>query len=286
MLPHTMRKPILYVARRPIEAAARRRVQANADLSSLIQGYLAKTEATGCEYVDYDVIYRRIRESKPREVLECGTGVSTVVAAQALRENALRDGVRGRVTSMEDVEYWFERATRLLPDELRDYAEIRLSPRVEDGYTIFRGVRYAEIPERRYELVFVDGPGTLAPSDGTRSFDFDFLHVVRRAEHPVFGIVDGRLTTCYVLQKVFGHKKFRFDVYRNLGYCGPCTRHDMRTVTRSSSIALAHSLRLIGPTRFHLSMEPPGKGTGGGPTLSPDPADAVSGPQAVEGEEG
>ncbi len=275
MLPHALRKPILYLARKPIEAAARRRVQANADLWSLIQAYLAKTESTGCQYVDYDVLYRRIRETKPREVLECGTGVSTLVVAQALRENALRDGIRGRVTSMEDMEHWFEMATRLFPDELRDYAEIRLSSKIEDGYTVFRGVRYAEIPDRRYELVFVDGPGTLAPSDGTRSFDFDFLHVVRHAEHPVFGIVDGRLTTCYVLQKVFGRKKFRFDVYQNLGYVGPCTRHDMRTVTKSSSIALAHSLRLVGPTRFHLVTEPPnaaGGGTGPAPA-NPTPPD-------------
>jgi len=271
MLPHTLRKPILRLARRPVEAAARRRVQGNPDLWSLIRGYLAKTESTGCQYVDYDVLYRRVRETKPREVLECGTGVSTVVVAQALRENALRDGIRGRVTSMEDLEFWFEMAGRLLPDELRDYAEIRLSPKVEDGYTIFRGVRYAEIPERRYELVFVDGPGTLAPSDDTRCFDFDFLHVVRRAEHPVFGIVDGRLTTCYVLQKVFGPEKFRFDVYRNLGYVGPCTRHDMRTITRSSSIALAHSLRIVGPTRFHLKTEPPGA-AGGGAGASPGEA--------------
>ena len=161
---------------------------------------------------------------------------------------------------MEDVEPSFEMAVHLLPDELRDYAEIRSSPKVEDGYTIFRGVRYAEIPDRSYELVFVDGPGTLAPSDATRSFDFDFLHVVRRAEHPVFGIVDGRLTSCYVLQKVFGPEKFRFDVYQNLGYVGPCTRHDMRTITRSSSIALAHSL----PARGSNALSPQDGASGEG----------------------
>jgi hypothetical protein len=272
MLPRKLRQTILRLARRRVDSAARRRIQANGELWSLIQGYLAKTESTGCQYVDYDVLYRRIRETRPREVLECGTGVSTVVMAHALRENALRDGVHGRVTSMEDVAFWFEMAVRLLPDELRDYVDIRLSPKMEDGYTIFRGVRYAEVPDRRYELVFVDGPSTRAPSDGTRSFDFDFLYVVRHAEHPVFGIVDGRLTTCYVLQKVFGREKFRFDVYRNLGYVGPCTRHDMRTITRSSSIALAHSLRLVGPTRFRLVTEPPNAAGGG---ESPSEGDAA-----------
>lgn len=149
MLPHTLRKPILRLARRRVEAAARRRVQANAALWPLLEDYLAKTESTGCQYVDYDVLYRRVRETKPRRILECGTAVSTLLLAQALRENALRDGVQGRVTSMEDLEFWFEMAARQSPDELRDYAESRLSPKVEDGYTIFRGVRYAEIPDRR-----------------------------------------------------------------------------------------------------------------------------------------
>jgi predicted O-methyltransferase YrrM len=257
MFPYSARKQVIRLVRKRIENAARKRLQANEGLWSLLQAYLEKTESTGCQYTDYDVLYRYIRESKPREILECGTGVSTLVVAYALRENAARDGIESRLTSMEEREFWFEMAVRLLPDELRDYTEIRLSPKVEDGYTIFRGLRYAELPERLYDFIFTDGPSTLAPSDGTRSFDFDYLHVVRHADHPVFGVVDGRLTTCYVLQKVFGPEKIRFDVYRDLGYVGPCTRRDMRTIARSSSIALAHSKRLLRPTRFHLVMEPP-----------------------------
>jgi predicted O-methyltransferase YrrM len=257
MFPYSVRRQIIGLPRQWIESAARRRIRANDGLWSLLEPYLARTRSTGCHYSDYEVLYRYIRESKPREILECGTGVSTVVVAYALRENAIRDGIEGRVTSMEDVRFWFEMAERLLPDELRDYADIRFSRTVEDGYTIFRGVRYAEVPERGYDFVFTDGPSTLAPSDGTRSCDLDYLHVVRRAGHPVFGIVDGRLTTCYVLQKVFGPQKVRFDVLRNIGYVGPCTRHDMRTIARSSSIGLAHSKRLLRPTRFHLILELP-----------------------------
>lgn len=258
MLPYPVRKQVIHLVRQRIESAARKRVQANRGLWPLLQDYLAKTESKGCQYADYDVLYRYVRESRPREILECGTGISTLVLAYALRENATRDGVEGRLTSMEEREFWFEMAVRLLPEELRDYTDFRLSPKVEEGYTVFRGLRYAELPEeRRYDFVFTDGPSTLALSDGTRSFDFDYLHVVRHADHPVFGIVDGRLTTCYILQEVFGPEKFRFDVFRNLGYVGPCTRHDMRTIARSSSIALAHSKRLLRPTRFRLKMELP-----------------------------
>lgn len=230
----------------------------------MLRAYLERTDSSGCQFVDYDALYRRIRAQKPREVLECGTGCSTLVIAHALKENQLRDGVAGRLTSMEDVDHWYEMARKLLPDELRDWVDLRLSPKIEDAYTIFRGVRYAELPERPYDFVFTDGPGTTAPSDGARSFDFDYLHVVRRSDSPVSGIVDGRLTTCYVLQKVFGPERFRFDVYRNLGFVGPCTKYDLGALTRSSSEALSHSLRALRRTRFHLEMErrPPASGAG------------------------
>jgi predicted O-methyltransferase YrrM len=256
MIAHAVRKQTIQLARRGFERAARRRVQADEGLWRLLQAYLAKTDSTGCDYVDYDVLHRRIRQSKPREVLECGTGASSVVVAHALWQNARENGIQGRVTSMEESEHWFEMADRLLPDELRDHVDMRLSAKTEDAYTIFRGVRYADVPNRRYELVFIDGPGTLAPSDGTRSFDFDFIHVVRGADHLVSGIVDGRYTTCYVLEKIFGPERFRFDVFRNLAFVGPCTRHGIKTITKSSSIALSRSLRALRPTRFHLAMEP------------------------------
>jgi hypothetical protein len=74
MIAHAVRKQTIRLARRGFERAAHRRVQADEDLWRLLQAYLAKTDATGCHYVDYDVLHRRIRQSKPREVLECGTG--------------------------------------------------------------------------------------------------------------------------------------------------------------------------------------------------------------------
>jgi hypothetical protein len=246
---YDLRKPVITLMRRRVNAAAERRLRANETLWSLLEAYLAKTESTGCEFSNYDALYREIRQRKPREVLECGTGVSTVVIAQALRENARDHGIRGRVTSMEDLERWFEMAGRLLPHELKDFVDLRLSPKVEDGYSIFRGVRYASVPDRRYEFAFIDGPGTMA-SDGTRCFDFDFIHLVRHADHPVTGIVDARLTTCYVLQQVFGADNVRFNVYEALGYVGPVTRRDMRDVRRPT-----HDLRLLAPSKFTLRME-------------------------------
>jgi hypothetical protein len=246
-----LRKPVIRLIRRRVEAAARRRIQSNAELWPLLKEYLAKTESTGCQYSDYDVLYREIRRLKPHEVLECGTGVSTVVIAQALRENARETGVAGRVTSMEDIERWFEMAVRLLPDALKDFVDLRLSAKVDDGYSIFRGVRYSSVPDRPYEFVFVDGPGTRG-AEGTRCFDFDFIHLVRHTDRPVAAVVDGRLTTCYVLQHLFGSDKVRFNVYENLARVGPVSRRDLRVLD-----SLKHNMRLVTHPMFTLTWHPP-----------------------------
>jgi hypothetical protein len=254
---YTLRKEIIKLVRKRLERQSRQTICSNEGLWAVLGPYIERTQSTGCQFVDYEALYNHVRRTKPREILECGTGTSTVVLAYALKENEREGANAGRVTSMEEGQDWFDQATRLLPEELRQYVEICLSPTVEAGYTIYRGLRYRDVPDRPYDFVFTDGPGTLAPSDGTRACDFDYLHLVRHSSKPVSAIIDSRLTTCYITQKVFGSGKFRFDVFRNLGFVGPCTQDDMRRIARSSSLALAHSKRIFGSTRFRLKMEPP-----------------------------
>ena len=57
--------------------------------------YNKKTESTGCSYTDYFFLYRLIRKHKPTQVLECGTGVTTLVIAYALNQNELGTGRGG-----------------------------------------------------------------------------------------------------------------------------------------------------------------------------------------------
>jgi hypothetical protein len=254
---YRIRRKLMKKGHSILERRARKRILLHQELWSLLSDYMAQTQSTGCQFLDYEAIYSQVRQLKPREILECGTGTSTVVLAYALMKNAREDGVMGRVTSMEESPQWFEMAAGLLPDSLRPYVDICLSPTVEDGYTIYRGLRYRDVPPRPFDFVFTDGPSTIAPSDGTRACDFDYLHVVRHSETPVYGLIDNRLTTCYVLQKIFGPDKVRFDAMRKLGYVGPCSKHDLRVISSSSSVALTHSKRIFTPTRFHLIMEPP-----------------------------
>ena len=145
---HTIRKRIIKFGKNVVERKARSRICSNRGLWSVLSAYTAQTKSTGCQFSDYEVLYNYVRRVKPREILECGTGTSTVVLAYALKENEMADGIVGRITSMEECQNWFDSANRLMPDELRKYVDLRLSPTVEDGYTIYRGIRYRNVPDR------------------------------------------------------------------------------------------------------------------------------------------
>ena len=221
----------------------------------LLAGYLKKTNSTGCSFTDYWTLYSIVRQGRHQEVLECGTGVSTIVIAIALRDNEKEFSLPGRVTSMEEKEEWFNLAGKLLPTELQGYVELRHSPKTEYTYSLFRGVGYEDVPQRPYTLVFIDGPGTIAPSDGTRTFNFDYINVVRRASQPVLGLIDKRLSTCFVYAKIFGNSKIRYDEVRSMGIVGPCLPGDLRQPKKSSSAAFTGKLRPFGRTIFDMDIE-------------------------------
>ena len=228
------------------------RLKQNRELWSTLTEYLLSSESTGCSYSDYWVLYDYIREHKPKEILECGTGVTTVVMAYALMENEKHDNVEGRITSMEDQKTWYQQAVKLMPRQLEQYVDFVHSTKREYCYSIFLGVGYQDIPDRTYDFVFIDGPGTTAPSDGTRSFDFDYINVVMRSDKLVFGIIYKRLGTCFVLQKVFGVDKLKYDPKLGLGFVGPCTKKDIRS--QISSESFLHCIRVFGKNDFNLRM--------------------------------
>lgn len=136
---------------------------------------------------------------------------------------------------------------KLLPPQYSKYVSFELSDTVEDSYSIFRGVRYATVPDRAYDFVFVDGPKYDSPLNGGATFDFDFIHVLRSAKNPVAGLIDKRLSTVFVLQQLLGTDKVKYSAVAGLGYVKPCTRDDLGTIATSiSSKNFAGSLRVLG----------------------------------------
>jgi hypothetical protein len=224
----------------------------NTELFSTLTDYRKISNSTGCSFSDLWVLYNHTKKYKPKEILECGTGLSTIVMAQALMENAKQGYRQGRITSMEDQEKWYRHAKSIIPSQLKPYIDLIHSEKVEYCYAIFRGVGYKNVPERPYEFVFIDGPAIAAPSDGMTAFDFDYINLVKKSSNPVFGIIDKRIGTSYVYQKLFGLDKVKYDPKRDLCFVGPCTKKDLKI--RVGTASFIHSLRIYRKAKLKLTM--------------------------------
>jgi predicted O-methyltransferase YrrM len=253
-----LRSKLEILLRKIAEIRAKRMLQRNVGLWNVMQEYLRETKSKGCGYIDYACLYKTIRSEKPAEVLECGTGISTLVIAYALMENDEETnppGSRtGRVTSMEEHEEWFEMSRKLLPNKYAKYVDFKLSRTVEDQYSLFRGVRYEEIPHRAYDFVFVDGPNYVSLVDGSATFDFDYIHVLRSAVRPVGCLIDKRLSTVFALQQLLGTDKVKYSAVPGLGYVKPCTKDDLGSLSTSiSSKNYQGSMRLFGNSKLSIT---------------------------------
>lgn len=243
-----MKKSLLSVSKSRYEKYGLKNLKNNQNLYQTLSNYLRLSESTGCNYYDYWILYDYIRQNRPLEILECGTGASTLVMAHALMENTQDGYAAGRITSMEDIEYWHQHTQQLIPEELKSYIDLIYSPKAEFCYSIFRGVGYREIPERAYQFAFIDGPEATAPSDETKTFNIDLINVVKKAEQPLFAVVDKRVSTCYVFQKVFGLDKVKFNSRCDLGFVGPVTKNNLNSKIGGGSFS--DGLKLVGNTRL------------------------------------
>ncbi|WP_417686033.1 hypothetical protein [Roseibium sp.] len=230
---------------------ARERLRKIPDLWREINDYREQSEVTGASWSDYWQLYSAVRKYHPREVLEFGPGISTLVLAYALKENE-RDGHgAGRLTSMEDVPEWRDDVLKLLPAHYQDCVEIVFSPKVDGYYRMFRGVQYERIPDRPYDFIFSDGPERHSNVNGDKLFDLDLIHVVRRSERPVRALVDNHYLTFYVFQKVFGTELARYSVRHRLMFIGPVCRSDARYLRKENFHA---DIRIFGTTELKLRM--------------------------------
>lgn len=221
---YLLKRKITRLISRFLERKARRNIQKHSELWN----YLSRvsSSSTGCSYGDYWVLYSYILRKKPREVLELGSGVSTVVMGYALLKNG-----SGRITSMEESAEYAEQTRKLLPEEMKKLIEVVHSPSIEKRWGPFVGRGYRDIPEKSYDFVFVDGPHY----DRETSFDVDLLELVQKSETPLTAVIDSRAGSC-IVYNLYLKPKFYFDYFQNIGYLKDATKKDLasyhRVITR------------------------------------------------------
>ena len=98
-------------------------------------------------------LYDDVRRYRPQNVLELGSGQSTVMLARALAENG-----SGALHSVDDSAQWLDHARALLTPE--QAARVRFhvcTVEVTDAYGT-RAARYLGYPALVYDYVLIDGP--------------------------------------------------------------------------------------------------------------------------------
>lgn len=209
--------PIALLRRRVVNKA-RKQIAADVELSDLLGATAAKSSSTGCSWSDYWELYRAIRTTNPKHVLECGSGVSSVVIAIALNRNCQESGVRGLLTSMEDQPAYHEQIEAIFPTILRPFVELCVSPVKEVSFGREVGTCYSEVPLRPYELVFIDGPQQRSPRTGAKLFNADFVNVVQRTDTPVRAILDQRVATLWALKRILPTAEIHYSVVKQLTF--------------------------------------------------------------------
>lgn len=156
-------------------------------------------------YAKYMIFYWKIRRLRPRYVLECGSGCTTMVALAALKKNGA-----GTLVSLDESDYYGGVVRKIAKDmNLESNLEHHIVSTIDDVYKGVNGTRYTTVPEYGYDLIFIDGP------QSKFNVDLDAFPILEKEPVPV--IIDCRRATVEALRN-FWPKKTRFRQWCNLGF--------------------------------------------------------------------
>ena len=124
-------------------------------------------------------LYLTVQRERPELILECGSGLSTVILAYGLRDSAHG----GKVVALEHLETFARQTTELLEEhELTSFAEVRFAPLsdVALGDETLRWYDPSALPGEPIDLVVVDGP----PGDTSPQARYPALPLIREQLTP------------------------------------------------------------------------------------------------------
>ena len=180
-------------------------------LRTLLEEIDRQSESVGMSTYKYVSLYGMVRRIRPEYVLECGTGKSTFVIAQAMSEN----GNGKKLVSLEESADWADMQEKAIdrifshasasdwfPGADRQMVELVHSKTVADQHRSWAGIRYADHQEYAYDFILVDGP---ALTD-TRFINLDLIHVLKHFSEKISIWIDGRWAVAAMCRALFGDK--------------------------------------------------------------------------------
>jgi hypothetical protein len=178
------------------------------DLFDLIRATTGRSSSTGCGYGDYWSLYSTVRAERPSYIVECGSGISTVVIAYAIRENRNN----AKFISLEQAEFYYKNIVDIFPAELSGFVEIVLSESYELPVEGVLGCRYSFEPKEPVDFMYIDGPSLRKQFDNKKldkAFNADVLFAPKSDRFRA--ILDQRIGTMWKLRSFMSDFEFKYN---------------------------------------------------------------------------
>jgi hypothetical protein len=219
----------LYRNDHAIEAAALE-LRANKFVASL--DLPTNRETTGAGGIDYYVLYQYVMQRKPKAILELGSGMTTLIMAEALATS----GHGGHLWTVDHIHKFSVETKADLHPALYPIVDFTLTYVIPEQFNGTVGLRYHDLPDHEFDLIFVDGPPLVF---GDIQFpSTDALHAVKRSKKPTDIIVDRRFQTLN-RYSMWLKKPVLYDPVAGLGVICGLTSDDVSTIPRSAKPRLS-----------------------------------------------
>jgi hypothetical protein len=191
-------------------------------LYSEISEILTKSSSTGGEWSDYLTLYEVVRRLQPNNILELGSGISSLVICHALNQNNDETEKMGMLFSMEENDFYHENIKSIFPKKYSKYVNFLHSPRKEKEFEKLLGSYYENIPNIKYDFIFIDGPTDRKPGDTRKSFNADLVNLINdNLLDDFYAVLDQRITTYLSYKKLLPKYKVKYDVVKKITCISP-----------------------------------------------------------------
>lgn len=196
------------------EANSKRFIENISELNMYLLEVIKKSSSTGVNYSDHQLLYETIRKTKPKFVLELGSGISSTTIAYALKKNKEQFKIDGKLISMEEDVNYHNQVKDITIPELLPFIDFILSKRKTRHIENSKACYYASIPQNNYDIVFIDGPTLRGiPANEDKAFNADILDILSSTKYcPSHIFLDQRIGSLWSLKKFLPETKFKYFV--------------------------------------------------------------------------
>jgi len=206
----------IYFLRLKNEANSKRFIENTTKLNQYLLEVTKKSSSTGVNYSDHQLLYETVRKTKPKFVLELGSGVSSSTIAYALKKNKEQFKIDGKLISMEEDIHYHNQVKDITSPDLLPYIEFVLSKRMTRYIDNSKACYYDYIPQNNYDIIFIDGPTLRGiPAHEDKAFNADILDILSSIKYcPSHIFLDQRIGSLWSLKKFLPETKFKYYATR------------------------------------------------------------------------